>query len=323
MWWYEEPVDDFKKHVVRSFEDYLKIIKKIKGEHDLVWFRGQEKAQYRLLPSAMRESYETQDQFGRTMKPELLANYNNRGTTVEYVNVERLLKLFKEKASSYLRIQPQNDFEWYFLAQHYGIPTTLLDWTTDPLVALFFSLPKKCDGSLSKINIEDAIKDFEHNAYSQYGAAVFAINPGTLNSVFSEFFKSEKEPIDFPLDSDKHYEILRGYIHPSEKEQPIFPCCIVGKEIDRRICRQSGNFTIHGHMVWPIDHRSIVQKEIHKIFIPYNCIDEIGEWLRLMDITEKSIYGESLLDSMSKNISEEEKKKFRSSIQELIQNFSN
>lgn len=103
----------------------------------------------------------------------------------------------------------------------------------------------------------------------------------------------------------------------------MFPCCIFGTSIDRRICRQSGNFTIHGSLVWPIDFRSIVQKEIHKIFIPYSCIDEIRNWLTVLDITENSIYGDSILDLISTSVTEKERDKFLSSISKLIEKYKN
>jgi hypothetical protein len=83
-------------------------------------YRGHGNANFKLLPSVARLGFSSPDyalQFERTV-----------------------LSDFKRKAYPYLQLEPQSEFEWLFLAQHHGLPTRLLDWSYNPLVALFFAL---------------------------------------------------------------------------------------------------------------------------------------------------------------------------------------
>ena len=130
-----------KVKTIESFEDLHRFCSPRKGKIHPI-FRGVKDAQSHLLiPSAGRVRLES-------------------GAKLEKYE-KRIFKVFKQSAIPYLNFRPANDWEWLALAQHHGLPTRLLDWTYNPLVATFFAVAhdEPCDSAIYMSTIPDTIDE--------------------------------------------------------------------------------------------------------------------------------------------------------------------
>jgi hypothetical protein len=181
----------------------------------------------------------------------------------------RGLQLLPEKA-------PSNDWEWYFLMQHYGTPTRLLDWSDGSLFGLYFAL-RKNDG--------------------QCDAAVWAVDPYWLNEVTrgQQVIFLAPEPV------------ISEYLPSADEDKlPDWPIALEPPHLLRRIAVQRSCFTLHGASPESLEGLlathpgATAEQHLVKILIPSGSVSALRQELSRCGIVETSVFPD--LDGLSREL---------------------
>lgn len=222
--------------VANNINEFLNIIHKTKYFRNS-WYRGHKNTVYRLEPSLYRQ------------KKKVVTGDNYIQFRHYELNDENLaIREFKKMVGNNSKNFNLSDIDYLYLMQHYGIETRLLDFTTNPLIALFFSVVESKESN-QKLEDFDTLNEFDEEC-----SAIFCIDPKLINKIS---FGQEKI-IDL------------SYVKFRKIQNLLTPVCVepTNDDIDKRLKIQDSKFVLFGKEVEPLDWYDVPRKTILKILIP-------------------------------------------------------
>ena len=221
------------------------------------WYRGERDHTWDLQPKVFRPPN----------------NYNERDLT------NRFRVLSKSRHTQL----PDYDNYGLFLSvmQHYRLPTRLLDWSTSPLIALYFAVEKyvykpaspPTDASVWILDPYrlNQVEIGESTTPSIEGWSVRKF----LRSAFTDYGPSSKGFQDSPDD----------YLNTESNKV----CAVMGAETDARIFAQQGSFTIHASSM-PLQFHPNKRQFLRRINIPSSSVVTIAEEIFLFGFRKSTLF---------------------------------
>jgi hypothetical protein len=265
-----------EEHRVKSIEEFIGTVRDIRDRWDRndpsdyseIWYRGVKDAELLLLPGA----------YWRDPCDEV-----------------SLVLSFRALAPMLVQREPEDDWDWYFLMQHYGLPTRLLDWTESPLHGLHFALNEEREDLTPCVWVLDPTA-LNYTAQGDKHEIVYVPLDSDTDLAFTKwlppFCGRAIEPHTFAKDDRYKFESNR------------WPLAIYAKRTNPRIFAQRGVFTVHGSEEIPLEalqiSNSLNDERLARILIDPAAITKMLADLYVLGFTTTQTYPEP--ESISKDL---------------------
>ena len=216
---------------IESLEEFLAHVSSDSMLVRRVAYRGQGKDDP-LVPSLLRDGHACD-----------LEGYN-------WLSYEQtVLRLFQSHGVPALSREPSNVTDWIVMAQHHGVPTRILDWSSSPLHALYFAV-EECDETTDGVVWMNEFSSMRLQPYKS----------------FLELSEIDTVQLYFPKHEDPRITAQNGCVtfHPlpvdGSEFQPFIPSggegaapikFIVPAGLKEEILFKLDDMGVNGHSIYP------------------------------------------------------------------------